>query len=351
MFLSVLSMLMVVVFFEVGHVMAQPEVAYPYPAYLYWEQSCGDSLMYDVGFGSAALVRPGEILDLSPSACFVNPFGSDDGEKYELHGLAVSMKPNNSLTDVVPINKRVELDIVLYQFTPGDTIVQLIKRQSFVVEAGQPADLVMTVPSPRNGPVKLQLYEFYFDEPVILDNYFFAGVYCQEPEAFCYIMGASPLRPKCCHTGYLGVIDMSRNLFMSYLSKRPWDDDSFCASSHWYGGRHIVPAPNPDTVFNALSQFVFPIMEPNVGIEPLQTEEPGRVRLMPNPARTQVTVEVEDALRSVEVMDAVGHVLVTKHYKGNVQSATLNISILPKGVYVVMVLTSKGIAAKRLVVQ
>ncbi|MBO4599445.1 MAG: T9SS type A sorting domain-containing protein, partial [Bacteroidales bacterium] len=72
-------------------------------------------------------------------------------------------------------------------------------------------------------------------------------------------------------------------------------------------------------------------------------------RIMPNPAREAVSVLSSYGLESVAVYDLTGRRLMEQPAEG--LAATLDVTALPKGVYVVAIRTLQGVATKRLVVE
>ena len=72
-------------------------------------------------------------------------------------------------------------------------------------------------------------------------------------------------------------------------------------------------------------------------------------RIMPNPAREAVSVLSSYRLESVAVYDLAGRRLIEQPAEG--LAATLDVSALPKGVYVVAIRTLQGVATKKLVVE
>ncbi len=74
------------------------------------------------------------------------------------------------------------------------------------------------------------------------------------------------------------------------------------------------------------------------------------MRLLPNPARTRVTVEADCAIRHVEVADMAGRVLVSEQCGAGVRSATLDVSRLAQGSYVVRVKTERDETVQRLII-
>ena len=112
-----------------------------------------------------------------------------------------------------------------------------------------------------------------------------------------------------------------------------------------------IPAPQTDTININRSQLAYPITRPQGYLTATKpTEDVGSVRLLPNPARTRVTVEAADAIKDVQVSDMAGRVLISKRYPGDARAVTLDIESLPRGSYVVRVKTEKKETVQKLVV-
>lgn len=85
----------------------------------------------------------------------------------------------------------------------------------------------------------------------------------------------------------------------------------------------------------------------------LPTEQPvgindveAHVALYPNPATTQVNVSVDNTIRTVNVVNAMGQVVMSQN-GNNSNMVTVNTQNLPAGVYFVNVITDNGQATKR----
>ena len=358
------------------HAVAQPEIRYPNPAYLHWEEPC--DLAYSWKNSGGGLVwLPGcanlFYLDfLGPDSpdegpytkrgCVVNPFGTADSMQ-TLYGVAISVLPMDSANHPPyppMMDRRITFDILLYSFTPGDSLVQLVKSQTFAVEKHQSPDLYMVFkeydyasgnPSPVHDTLlKFPMREFYFDSPQEMYGNFFVGIH--STDTFVTAMGVL-CNNSCCHSGYAGFIDMDKKMFLAYVS---CGSSSICCSSEgiydgWDWHPHGVAVPMTDTVYGSYSQFVYPILRPQGYLNATTPEkEAGNVRLLPNPARTRVTVEADCAVRNVEVMDMLGSVMLSERYTDDVRSATLDVSKLAQGSYVVKVKTEQNVSVQKLIV-
>ncbi|MBR4469575.1 MAG: choice-of-anchor L domain-containing protein [Bacteroidales bacterium] len=72
------------------------------------------------------------------------------------------------------------------------------------------------------------------------------------------------------------------------------------------------------------------------------------LKLFPNPAQTEVTVQAEEILR-IRIIDAIGQVALEKIFD-QTDAACIDISIIPQGVYLVEISTKKGKTMRKLVV-
>ena len=72
-------------------------------------------------------------------------------------------------------------------------------------------------------------------------------------------------------------------------------------------------------------------------------------RMMPNPASEVVNVLSSYRMESIVVYDLSGRLLLEQPAEG--LSATLDLSALPRGTYIVAIRTLQGVATKKLVVE
>ena len=94
-------------------------------------------------------------------------------------------------------------------------------------------------------------------------------------------------------------------------------------------------------------RFYVPGDTSRTGYSDCLTAAEGYSNIMPNPAQDKVTVTSSFRISSVVVFDALGHVVMS--CKPDSASSTLDISSLPKGVYVVAIVTPQGTVHKRLI--
>lgn len=258
----------------------------------------------------------------------------------------------------MPIDRRVTLDVRLYHFTPGDSSVQLLKSQTLEVEQNQRNDLVMVYrdafyiqhPELANDSlVRLPMYEFYFDSPIGIEGDFYVEIHSEDSLLLYHGWRNKMNEVSCCQHGYEGIIHMARNVLL--------DGWSMCYHSglideiSWIP-HHPILAPQTDTIFTFVSQAIFPIIRPQGYLTAMApTMEGENVRLLPNPARTRVSVEASAPIRSVDVADLMGRNLMEKQYTGDAQTVVLDVAALSQGSYVVRVRTDKEETTLKLLIE
>ena len=377
---SVLYSVIIVVLMSMtaNNAIGQPEMWFPNPAYMIWEQPCLDN--YGIWISGTTDFHPSfPVLNLllgnrTEHACYVNPFRTED-EKQQIYGVSFSLCDNYDYaygSMPPPIDHRVSFDILLYNYTPGDSNVQLVKRQSFVVEPNQPPDLIMSyyslshIRNPEYGNsdsiVRIPMNEFYFDSPVEISGDFYVGIHSFDTFQVANGVigrGGRILNQDiqdsgiCCPSGFMGYVDIERNVLLLWDAECNWRFGQTWGDYNCPGDSpHGVNAPQTDTIFTMRRQAVMPILRPQGYLSAAApTAEKGNVRLQPNPARTQVVVEAECAIKHVELADMSGRVLLSERYDGQAQSVTLDVSRLAKGSYVVKVKTERDESAQKLLVE
>ena len=362
--------------FTAADAIGQPEIRYPNPAYQYWYEPCGDTDIFGQNYYGTEYGMPfpfsffNDPPLINDHICFVNPFGREE-YKQRTYGVALNLTRRlvgshdvDSL--FVPIDRDITVDIVLYNFTPGDSNVRLVKSQTFMLEENQRPDVMMVYKNlahnlgheVTDSLIICPTYEFYFDSPVDVDGYYYVGVNSMD-RFFLWAFNIRSLEGvigrgdgACCHPGYQGFVDMNKGMLVQWNA-----ECSHRLGLEWGYGWYMYDAPGviaplTDTIFTSLGQGLFPITMPQ-GYQNANgpTAESGRVRLLPNPARESVTVMAEDAIRHVELADMAGRVLVAKQCDGGEQRLTLNVGTLPKGVYVAKVKTATGVTSQKLVIE
>ena len=120
-------------------IVAQPEIPYPNPAYMHWEEPCPDNLAYSQNYREGLVFFP--IIEFRSNydttiltnnhVCYINPFSLGEG-KQTIYGVALCLSARDNYEfPLPPIDRRISIDIMLYGFTSGDSNVQLVKSQNF----------------------------------------------------------------------------------------------------------------------------------------------------------------------------------------------------------------------------
>ena len=356
------SVLVLLIGMHTSQMMAQPEVYYPNPGYWNWEIPCGEELRFVSSFQNSIGFPEQDRHEYDPTGsntCLVNPFDAT-GQMKTIYGAALCLFPLGhdwSSERMSPMDRNITLDINVYRFTPGDSIVQKIKGQTFEVEQGQRHDLVMVYKdyTHTTDVVKYPMYEFYFDTPVNVDGHTYIGI--QSSDTFLVEYGATYFGRavlghtdgSCCFAGYWGFVETKKQMLIAYAPGGP------CLGNPHFVGNTISPfglsAPLTDTTHTAYAQHIMPIIKPRGYLSAAILRDAGDVQLKPNPARTRVTVEADQAIRYVELTDMAGRTMKVQKYDGGTLSATLDITTLPQGLYMVRVRTEKAVTTKKLLIE
>ena len=99
------------------------------------------------------------------------------------------------------------------------------------------------------------------------------------------------------------------------------------------------------TIYSEWSDTVHFVRQGTQGVE----EPSPHTHLSPNPARGEVTVATDYALRSVAIYDMQGHKVLDSEAEGF--TASLDIAALPQGSYIVVVLTAQGRSTQKLLIE
>ena len=99
------------------------------------------------------------------------------------------------------------------------------------------------------------------------------------------------------------------------------------------------------TIYSEWSDTVHFVRQGTQGVE----EPSPHTHLSPNPARGEVTVATDYALRSIAIYDMQGHKVLDSEAEGF--TASLDIAALPQGSYIVVVLTAQGRSTQKLLIE
>lgn len=246
------------------------------------------------------------------------------------------------------------IDVYMYKITEGDSAMELLKHASFNVPKGKRPDREMVIRDSYTADgitfdsLRTYLHDFYFDRPVTVTGPFIIAI--QSSATMMYATFSLSVLSGVlhqywvydhCSPGYLGLLNTSTQSILSEIS---------CKTSA-YNVKDIFPDIEADSIMTDKSQFIYPILVPEGDVSVEKRDEiVTNVRITPNPAKTHMTVEADNAIAGITVTDMTGRTLITKEYPRQELSATLNISTLPNGIYSVTVQTVQGSTTKKLLV-
>ena len=223
----------------------------------------------------------------------------------------------------------------------------------------------------NHDEVVASLYEYYFDTPITVTDSFYVGgtcncrfVYSFDPIITEYARSTQMNFPYGCKTEYGEDTSEFRCMqpttvhLLTYTQLR---DDLF----EW---RHAD---------NRLPLLIYPIVEvdttvppgihdtipndtiPNDTIVPPDTNHVGftymlpnaynNITLSPNPAQKSVTVTSQQNLKDIDIYNTAGILVHSDHYTGH--RTTIDLTGLPRGVYVMHVRTYAGVTKLKLAIE
>ena len=353
-----LGIIAVLLCVEIQTIQAQIEdIYFPHPDYLNWY--CPTRSDYG-GFGSTLIKNTVDSFDDTSTARFrLQPYNFASPSRVDscrIYGLAACLigrlrGVNYNLSDV-PCDSYyngfpsdVTFDAVIYEGTEGDSVLHLVKKQTVVINKGQYPD--KGIHFSDTGGVRTGVYEFYFDKPVTVKGTFFVGLrnkvyylkgddsnpFINGVEGICYPGGTRN------NPGYLDfpVVQDTLNAEQALV-----DDEVF------YHG--VIPDVEARGLKIGLIPCYYPIIRSRNGSVDEAGEAEDGVEVSPNPSRGRAEVHSVRAIRSVEVCDMSGRVVIRKRMGGGQHSVELT-EWLPQGCYVVRVETEQGTAVKKLVVE
>ena len=349
-----------------GGLKSQTVVDFPYRNYMLWEASDYSSgrsnLPLIIGEGFAGGLEPPSYGYRLATAYPFNVLYSDKPEAYTIYGIALIARPPwNSRVPIphaedVMMDRFVTVHFDIYKEAPDSSgILQLIKNHTGYIMPGKKPDIVMKYSQGTYFDDADPVYEFYFPEPITIEGTFLVAGYTAQGDTL-YV---SDIRfDECSPVGYKTSIRLEvpsvKDWFTfgspgcpPYPDHEPSDDRD-----------HFTPMPLPRITEDRIAEFttnamppLFPILVPEGTAATQGMEAAKGVRLMPNPAREQVTVTATDGLRAVEVSDMTGRRLMRRTLDGTAERVTLHIGHLPAGTYTVKVVTTRVITTEKLVVE
>ena len=246
------------------------------------------------------------------------------------------------------------IDIELYKVTEGEADIHLIKKKTDYLYPGKKPDKILLYqPVGHRGDSTIYytdpLYEFYFDEPVSVTGTFLV---CGSLRAngLTYFLQTNWRDRAFQELFYYDAIISKRDqkiVKIQYLNL----EDGYV----FYCDTAGLPAPDIELegIKNYRVQSAFPILVPEgtTAVPTVEGGEPFEVLLTPNPATEQATAATEAGIRSIEVVDMAGRIVVRHSYPALPHNVTFDVKALPRGIYAVRVDTPQGIATKKLAVE
>ena len=246
------------------------------------------------------------------------------------------------------------IDIELYKVTEGESDIHLIKKMTGYLYPGKKPDKILQYQPlfhyrTEHGDIDEYctdpMYEFYFDEPVSVTGTFLAtaSISSDYTGFIWYTIGRTEV------TGYEAYISKKDQKLIGFECRSE-------ESPYWiYCDTTGLPAPDIDLegLKSKRVQWIFPILVPEgtTAVPTVEGGEPFEVLLTPNPATEQATAATEAGIRSIEVVDMAGRIVVRHSYPALPHNVTFDVKALPRGIYAVRVDTPQGIATKKLAVE
>lgn len=323
-------------------------IPYPNPAYLHWEEPNGFD-NYSISFMSTGFYQTETTLSAIPFYCY----GSSPVTVY---GVAVYLVEGGRSE----ITQNDVVEISIYEATVGDSQLRLLKSQTFPVSRGQCPDVYLQYKNNEdpNLPYYLGMYEFYFDTPLQLrGTHYFIGFKTEFGHlgwrAYLTMFSASDRANMGCSPSYqYANVDKKNHKLVQYqLSCYDEDGNYIEVRESDPDGLPVLP---PEETYCVLTQGMLPIIQPQGYLSALQpTEDADRsaVRLVPNPASTQVTVSAAEPIRSLQLFDVEGRLVFQRQYDGDAHSVSVDVRSLAPGAYAAKVITSARETTLKLMVE
>ena len=333
------------------------DIYYPHPDYLNWY--CPRLSDYG-GFSGIVIDNIVDSFDDTTTKYFIlQPYNFASPSRVDscrIYGLAACLigrlrddahvpadAPCLSYYNGFPVD--VTLDAVIYEGTEGDSVLHLVKKQTVVINKGQYPD--KGIHFSDTGGVRTGVYEFYFDKPVTVKGTFFLGLrnkvyYLEGDDSNPFGYGVEGV---CYHgawrygaPGYMEIYVVPDTLNAEQV---------FVDKFNYHG---VIPDVEAQGLKTVVLPCYYPIIRSRNGSVDEAGEAEDGVEVSPNPSRGRTEVHSVRAIRSVEVCDMSGRVVIRKRMGGGQHSVELT-ERLPQGCYVVRVETEQGTAVKKLVVE
>ena len=329
---------------------AQREVVYPYMNYLNMPSDNPSLYVPMVGHTSGTSNRgvPWNDGDTCFKAEAFNYPVMGKPDTRLVYGVAISIYSRED-PYAYEIDVSSTIDIELYKVTEGESDVHLIKKMTGYLYPGKRPDIMMRYQlvtgytSDTHEPIYQfsPIYEFYFDKPVSVTGTFLATATLNTDGLVFEDKPAGEVLK-----GYVAWIQKEKQKIYA-ITHGIYND--------FYYDSTGLPAPDIELegIKSILVQWIFPILVPE-GTTAVPTVEGGEtfeVLLTPNPAAEQATAATEAGIRSIEVVDMAGRIVVRHSYPALPRNVTFDVKALPRGIYAVRVDTPQGIATKKLAVE
>ena len=256
----------------------------------------------------------------------------------------------------------VSVESYIFEVTEGDSLLRLVKKQVFKLAKGQYPDKGMHLSD--TGGVVAPVYEFYFDTPVTVKGTFFVALFGDASDSVEHhkiLFGYSPslLISFANHRDTLGnytpgySVSIGDERIVTGLGGLIKGDDGKYREiriDHFNRDELVVPDMREQVWYKYNHPAIFPIISLHNNAVDEVSEAGDGVEVSPNPSRGCAMVHSMRAIRSVEVCDMSGRVVLRKQVNGDLHTVEMSAS-LPRGCYVVRVVTVQGTAVKKLVVE
>ncbi len=117
-------------------------------------------------------------------------------------------------------------------------------------------------------------------------------------------------------------------------------------TSTWVGNTDVCESAPFKSKANPEEDFVCLM---TVGIDDDINHESNSIKIFPNPASNQLTIQSEEEMQKIELLNFVGQIVLGK--KASRKQITINTSKLESGVYIIRVKTIEGIVNNRIIIE
>ena len=197
--------------------------------------------------------------------------------------------------------------------------------------------------------------EFYFDTPVNVNGLFYiVEDVTNTSTRLLHVVGT-----KECYFDYPSLVRTSSDISSDAWVQ--WSEHSSSAAGYEFlpieSGESAI-APNTCQMFmfpifaetdSTLGDGLYPTIHDSTDMSLYDVNVDRYSNVYPNPAKDIVTVQSSFKVREIEIINALGQVVLRK--EGNQNIETLEVNSLEKGTYIVRIKTWRGFANKKLVIK